>query len=233
MFVKEFLQVFLLYAVYSLIVTVGQRVEFLAAAQELRHPGFRLQLTGSLKVDIVRMQGKRADDVIGIRVMPAPVSRGVVDGQQLDDLHASHDGPVDKAAQVAKVTHTKAMFRTQRKHRNSDTCRPPRLLSQSQMTAMQHQHLTVRQLPANVPVDVPVNIPVPVNVPVDVPVNVPVDVNLPIIAFFPGFEFMSSGIYHHIFIFYRKFPTKGIHRKHPFALACIVHQQITTGTPGA
>ena len=81
------------------------------------------------------------------------------------------------------------------------------------MSAKEHQHLTVGNLTR-------------------IPINV-IDRHETVVALLPGHQFMGMAIYHHIFIFYRQQPPLGIDAQHPFAIARILHRQITAGVPRA
>ncbi len=175
----------------------------------------------------MRMQGKHADDVVRIGVVPAAVSSRIVDGQQLDDLHARGNSPVDEATQVAEIAHAVGMLAAQRKHGNGHTGSPPRLFGQPQVTAVEHQHLAIGNLVAGECL-------------LTVGYRLLTDSQRPVahrdgavVAFLPGHEFMGLTVYHHIFIFYRQQPPLRIDAQHPFAVAGILHRQVTAGVPRA
>ena len=202
---EELPQVFGLDTVDGLVVAVWQGVQLLTTAQKLCHPGLGAQRTGGLQVDIMRMEGKATRDIVRTRVGPLVAIGGVVDGQHLDDLHARRHGPVDQAAQVAKVTHSIAVLRTQREHRHGDPRQPPRLLAKAQLAAVEHQHLTVGKLITQHPV----------------------------IAFLPLQQGMGRGVDHHIFILDGHQPAHGVDREHPLVLSDILHQLVAAGVPRA
>ena len=213
LFGKEFVEVFVLHPIHSLVVAIRQCVQFLTAALKLRHPGFRLQLSGSLQVNVVWMQGKSTHDVVGERVVPVSVGSGIVYGQQLYHPHTSLYSPVNESLQVAEVAHSITVFRAQREYRHSHSGSTPSLFGQSQMSSVEHYHLSVGQL------SVPVN------------VKVIVFVYTPVVAFLPLYQFVALVVHHHIFIFYRQKPAKRIHREEPFVTPCILHQLIAAGAP--
>ena len=157
------------------------------------------------------MQGKHADDIIRIRVVPTTIRRSVIDGQQLNELHARSHSPVHKTLEVAKIAHAVGVLATQREHRNGHTSCPPRFFGQPQMTTIKHQHLSVRNL---------------VCISID-----RIDGHKAVFALFPSYQFVGLTIHHHIFIFYRHEPTLGIDRQHPLAITRILHRQIATGVP--
>ena len=152
LFGKELLQIFVLHAVDSLIVAIGQRIQLLATTQKLRHLRLGAQRACRLQVDIMGMQGKVAHQVVGTRVRPLVAQRSIVDWQQLDDFHARSHRPVDETAQVAEVAHAIAMLATQRKNGNADTSQSPRLLTETQRVAIEHQHFAVVHFDVDRPV---------------------------------------------------------------------------------
>ena len=79
------------------------------------------------------------------------------------------------------------------------------------MTAMKHQHLTIRDF-------------------IHIPIS-KVYRYKAIIPLLPSHQLMGLGIHYYIFIFYRQQPSLSIDRQHPFAIAGILHRQITTGAP--
>ena len=202
---KELAQIFVLDASHSLVVAIGQGIELLAATLILHHALTRAQGAGSLEVDIMGMEGKGTDNIIRIGVVPAAIGGGIVDGKGLDERHARLDRPVDHAAQIAKVADSIAVLAAQREHGNDHAGSAPRLLAETQMTAVQHQHLPVDTL----------------------------DGYGAIVALFPCQQFMALGVDHHKLIFYGHHPPLGIDREHPFVHAGIVHLQIAAGAPRA
>ena len=146
LFLEQHLQVFGLHTFHSLIVAIGQGIQLPTTTQELGHLRLGAQCAGSLEVDIVWMQGKHADDIVGIGVVPTTIRRGIVDRQYLDELHTCSYGPIYHAAQIAKIAHAIRVFTTQRKDRNGHTGSTPRLFSQTQMTTIEYQHLAVGNL---------------------------------------------------------------------------------------
>ena len=83
----ELQQILLLDTIHRLIVTIRKGIQFLLTATELCHDLLRLQGACRLQVDVMRMKGKDADDIIRIGILPMTADGSVVDGQQLDDLH--------------------------------------------------------------------------------------------------------------------------------------------------
>ena len=103
-------QVFVLHAVYGLVVAVRQCVELLTTTHELGHRRLRTQGTCGLQVHIVRMESAGADNVVGVGIVPVAVGRGVVDGQQLNDFHARRRGPVHQASQITEIADAIRLF---------------------------------------------------------------------------------------------------------------------------
>ena len=101
-----------LHLVNSLIITIAKGIKFLALALICNHTSFRFQAAESFQVEVMRMESKAADDVIGIGVTPAVGQRRIIDRQQLNDLHTSGYSPVNQTPQVAKITHATTVFTT-------------------------------------------------------------------------------------------------------------------------
>ena len=131
------------------------------------------------------------------------VRRGIVDRQQLDNLHARCHRPVHKASEVAKVAHTIAVFTTQGEDGHTDTSQSPRGFTEAQGFTIEHQHLTISQFIGNNAV----------------------------VTLFPRHECMRRSVHHHIFIFDGHQPAQGIDRQHPLAIAHIVHQLVARRVP--
>ena len=110
LFLEECHEVFVLHAVNGFIVAIGQGVQFLTATLELRHRRLGTQGTCGLQVHIMWMKSAGADDVVWVGIVPVAIGRGVVDGQQLYDLHTRLCGPIDHSAQIAEVANAIRLF---------------------------------------------------------------------------------------------------------------------------
>ena len=71
------------------------------------------------------MQGKHRNAIVGVRVVPRPRACGIVDGQQLNSLHAHIGPPAYHGVKVAKVANAHAALAAQREHRNDTPRSPP------------------------------------------------------------------------------------------------------------
>ena len=189
----------------SLVVALRQGVQLALLTAIGRHLRLALQLAQLFQVHVMRMQGEARRDVIGIGVVPASVGRGVVDGQQLDNLHTRRHRPVDHPSQVAEVAHAVGMLAAEREHGDDHTSGPPRLLLQVQQVAIEHAHLAVGNLFREQTV----------------------------VALLPCYEFMRLLVYHNILILYGQADSIHIDRQEPVLLSDILHRQITDGTPAA
>ena len=97
-FFKDLTDIVELHTLHRFIVGIVQRIQFSLLPQEGRHPFLVTQRPKSFEVEILRMQGESGNDVIGIGVAPRTGSGGIIDGQQLDDLHPRSHSPINKQA---------------------------------------------------------------------------------------------------------------------------------------
>ena len=109
---KDVGHILALHAMDGLVVGLRLRVQLALLAAVGDHLLAILQFAQLFEVEIVWVQGKARCDVIGIGVVPAAVGGGVVDGQQLDHLHARSHSPVHHVAQVAEVAHAPGVLAT-------------------------------------------------------------------------------------------------------------------------
>ena len=218
LFLEESLEVFKLHAAYGFVVAVRQCVEFLTTTQELRHLRLGTQNTRGLQIDIMWMKCAGANDVVRIGIVPMAISRRIVDRQQLDDLHARLRCPINHPAQIAEVAYPIGMFATKGEYWDDDTCCPPRVLCQAQMTTMQDEDVTVREFAVSS---------------IDGIDGHALSANRhdAVVALLPFQQFVRLGVYHYIFILYRQQPALCIDGQEPFTLTGIIHLQITAGAP--
>ena len=158
------------------------------------------------------MEGKGRDDVIGIGIAPGMRHRGIIDGQNLNDLHTCGLSPVYQTAQVSEVAHAKGVFTAQREDRHHHASRPPHALLHPEATTVDDQHRAVghhclvwRQEA----------------------------VGGAVVAFLPGHEGIRCIIDYHIFIFEGQKHGIDIDREHPVVLAHILHPQESGSIPVA
>ena len=85
---------------------VELRLEFLV--------GGRLAHAGGGKVEELRMQGKGAVGIVGVRVHPVPGHRGIVDREQLEDALARAGRPVGHLLEVVELSDAEVLFAAQR-----------------------------------------------------------------------------------------------------------------------
>ena len=90
------------------------------------------------------MKCKGRNDVIGIRVAPRVGHCRIIDGQDLDDLHARGHGPVDQTAQVAEVAHPVRVLTAEREDGYHHSGSTPHPLLYTKSTTMNNKDRTIR-----------------------------------------------------------------------------------------
>ena len=154
------------------------------------------------------------------------VSRRIVDGKQLDDLHTRLRCPINHPAQIAEVAYPIGMFATKGEYWDDDTCCPPRVLCQAQMTTMQDEDVAIGNFAA-------VSFGNILIINTDGIDGHALSANRhdAVVALLPFQQFVRLGVYHYIFILYRQQPALCIDGQEPFTLTGIIHLQITAGAP--
>ena len=132
LFLEELTDISRLHTINGLVVAIAEGIKFLTLTMIGSHLSLALQLAQCLKVNVMRMEGKGRDDVIRIRVAPGVAGRRIIDGQQLNGLHACSYCPVDHSAKITEIAHTIRMLASKRENRHHDSSCSPHLFLQSQ-----------------------------------------------------------------------------------------------------
>ena len=131
---------------------------------------------------------------------------GIVDGQQLDDLHSNRRGPVGHHLEVGEIAHATTAFRPQREQRHHHAGCLPRGFLHTQGVAIDYVHLAVGHSHLG---------------------------GRAVVAFLPGRQLSLLVVNDDIFIFQRHHHAVYVHREHPVELAYVLHGQIARRIPTA
>ena len=190
-------------ALHGLVVLLRELVEAHALALVGRHIS-PVEDDGKLReVDILRMQRKDGDGVVGVAVLPGVALLRVVDGQHLYAAQSGLRGPVHHALEVAEVAHALTRLTAQGKHRNHHTGSLPAGLGKTHTAVPHHDDVT----------------------------RAPGERERAVVALLPGCEVARALVHDNVFVFEIGCEELGIHADDPLVGSRPRHHQGTLRGP--